>query len=383
MAEMTSRERVICALNHEEPDRVPLDIGGGASTSIVVEGYEALKSHLGISAGTEVLNRVFRVAKLDEAVLETLGSDCYPVTLKPPEKRTPSSPAAGVFTDLWGIRWREARYHEGCFYYELMHSPLADADIKDLDSYPWPDSMDPGFTRNLAEETRRLFNDTQWALVGDCGFKSFWELAYMLRGYDRLLMDLVTNPGFVHALLSKLYDINEVVTGRFLDSVGPYIQVFRTADDVAMQRGSLMSTDMYKTYLKPVYRKYYDFVRTKTDARIFYHSCGNVADLLDEFIDNGIDILNPIQVGAMPDTAALKGRFGERVVFWGAIDTQRVLPRGTEEEVAQEVKRRIRDLGRGGGYVLSAVHNIQPDVPPQNILAMARAARRYGAYPIR
>jgi uroporphyrinogen decarboxylase len=348
----------------------------------VVEEYEALKSYLEISTGTQIMNRVFRVAKLDDAVLEALGSDCYPVTIKPPENLVPPSTAPGTFTDMWGIRWREAHYHEGCFYYELMHSPLADADVRDLESYQWPDPNDPGLTRNLAEDAKRLFYDTQWALVGDCGFKSFWELSYMLRGYDRFLMDLVTNPGFVHALLSKLYEINTAVTGRFLDAVGPYIQVFRTADDVAMQRGSLISADMYRTYLKPVYRMYYDFVRTKTDARIFYHSCGNVVDLLEDFIDNGIDIINPVQVGAMPDTAALKRRFGDRIVFWGAIDTQRVMPRGTEEEVAQEVRSRIRDLGPGGGYVLSAVHNIQPDVPPRNILAMARAARDYGTYPL-
>jgi uroporphyrinogen decarboxylase len=311
-----------------------------------------------------------------------LGSDCYPLGVKPPQNWSPQKAEPGSFIDIWGLLWKEVHYSHGCFYHELMNSPLADDSIGDLDSYPWPDPLDPGYTNGLTDEAKQLYEHTDYALVGDGGFKSFWELGYLLRGYDRFLMDLVVNPDFVDALLGRLFEINIAATGRYLEAAGPYIQVFRTADDMATQQGLLLSPEMYRRFIKPLYKKYYDFIKSKTDAKIFYHSCGNVTDLLDDFIDNGLDIINPVQVSAMPDTAALKKRFGDRLVFWGGIDTQHVLPEGTVQEVEQEVRTRIRDLAPGGGFVLAAVHNIQPDVPPENILAMAEAVKKHGRYPI-
>jgi uroporphyrinogen decarboxylase len=197
-----------------------------------------------------------------------------------------------------------------------------------------------------------------------------------------MMMDLILDPDFVSALLDKILEINLVATGRFLDLVGDYIHVYRTGDDLATQKGPMMSPETYRKLLKPRYKKYFDFVKSKTDAKIFFHSCGNVIDLLDDLIEVGVDIINPVQVSAMGDTSALKARFGDRVVFWGAVDTHRALPYGSVEDVKAEVRRRIRDLGQGGGLVLSSVHNIQADVPPQNIVAMAEATREFGSYPI-
>ena len=380
---MTSRERVFAALNHEEPDRVPLDIGGGTSSSIVIEEYDKLKQHLGVQTETKIWNRVFRVARLDDEVRRRLGADCVPLGGGPPRNWSPPLADPGSFIDIWGLQWGEIHYSPGCFYYELMNSPLADAGIDDLESYPWPDPLDPGYTEGLFERAKRLYENTDYAIVADGGFKSFWELGYLLRGYDRFLMDLVINPDFVHALLGKLSEINLAATGRFLDIAGPFIQVFRTADDVATQKGPILSPDMYRRFIKPLYRQYYNLIKSKTEAKVFYHSCGNVTDLLEDFIDNGLDIVNPVQVSAMDDTASLKKRFGDRLVFWGGIDTQHVLPQGSVQDVEQEVRLRIRDLAPGGGFVLAAVHNIQPDVPPENILAMSDACRKYGSYPIR
>ncbi len=204
----------------------------------------------------------------------------------------------------------------------------------------------------------------------------------MLRGFTQMILDLQMNPEFMSALLSKLLEINIDATERFLDKVGKYIQVFRGGDDMATQQGLLMSLETFRRFIKPVYKKYFDFVKSKTDAKIFFHSCGNVTDLIDDLVESGVDILNPVQVSAMSDTADLKSRFGNKVVFWGGIDTQQVLPRGSLEDIEKEVSKRIRDLGPGGGYVLASVHNIQPDVPPQNIIAMAEAARKYGSYPL-
>lgn len=382
MAEMTPRERVWAAVNHQEPDRVPLDIGGGASTSIIVEGYEKLKEHLGVKAEPRILNKVFRMARLDESVMQRLGSDCRPLGLKPPVnwKQPPSEP--GTFKDMWGITWQQAHYGDGCYYWELAHCPLAEASIEDIERYPWPDLEDPGFFAGLAEDAKELYEETDYAIMADGGFKSFWELGYMLRGFEQSLLDVAMNPEFTIALMNKLLVMNIKMTGRFLDAVGPYIQIFRAGDDLTTQQKRLMSPQSFDAILKPVYKKYFDFVKSKTDAKLFFHSCGNATEVIDDLVEVGVDILNPVQVAAMGDMAEVKRRFGDKMVFWGGIDTQRVLPFGSVEDVEAEVKRRIHELGPGGGFVVAAVHAIQPDVSPDNIIAMTEATRKYGTYPL-
>ena len=382
MTELKSRERVMITLNHQEPDRVPLDIGGGYSTSISIEGYEKLKKYLGYSAETKVMSSIFRIAYVDDNVRKQLGSDLHPITVKSPLHWSPPTSESGTVIDTWGIKWKQVFYSEGCHYYELVHSPLAEAEIDDLDKYPWPDPVDPGYTKGLADEVGDLYENTDYALIADSGFKDFWELAYMLRGYEQFLIDLKINPQFVSSLLSKLLEINIAGTTRFLDSVGKYIQVIRTSDDLATQNGLMMSPQTYRKLIKPVYDTFFKLIKSKTQAKIFYHSCGDVRDLLDDLIEIGVDIINPVQVSAMGNTAELKTKYGEKLVFWGGIDTQHVLPRGTEKEVQNEVKQRIHDLGPGGGYVAAAVHNMQADVPPENIVTMAQAVHKFGKYPL-
>ena len=382
MAEMTPRERVWTAINHQEPDRVPLDIGGGTSTTIVIEGYEKLKNFWGIPGEIVVMNKPFRLARLDEEVMRRLGSDTRPLGIKGPANwKPPVVDDPETFIDLWGITWRKA-YYPGGYYWELYKYPLAEATIEDLDRYPWPDPVDPGFTAGLEDDARLLYENTDYAIMADGGFKSFWELGYMMRGFQQMLIDVVENPEFTLALLDKLLELNIAGTERFLDKAGKYIQVFRTADDLATQNNLLMSPKTYRQVLKPTYKKYMDFVHSKTDAKIFYHSCGNITNLVEDLIEIGVDILNPVQVSAMGDTKALKARFADRMVFWGAIDTQHVLPNGSVADVEVEVRQRINDLGPGGGLVVGSVHNIQPDVPPENIIAMAEATRKFGQYPL-
>jgi uroporphyrinogen decarboxylase len=383
MAEMTPRERVITALNHQEPDRVPLDLGGGTSTTIVVEGYDRLKAEWGIPGETRIMNKAFRLARLDEDVMVRLGSDTRPLTIKGPANWMPPEAPPGYFVDLWGVTWRQAFYGDGCYYWELYGNPLRNATVEDLETYPWPDPLNPGFTAGLKEEVEALYHGTDYAIMADGGFKSFWELGYALRGLEQLLQDLILNPEFVKALMEKILELNLKGTGKFLDIAGPYIQVFRAADDLATQTGCMFSPKAYRTLLKPYYKRFFDFVKSKTDAKLFYHSCGNVAAFIDDLAEIGVDALNPVQVSALGDTAALKARFGDKVSFWGGIDTQHVLPNGTPEEVEEEVRLRIRTLGPGGGLVVASVHNIQPDVPTANIVAMADATRKWGKYPLR
>ncbi len=381
MVGMTSRERVLTALEHKEPDRIPLDIGGGFSTSISVEGYESLKRYLGVSKKSSALDSVFRIAKIDEEVMERLGSDCYPVVCKSPLHWTPPPSAPDEFIDIFGVTWRQQSYGKG-YYMELHKNPLATAHVEDLDDYPWPNPVDPGYTDGLAEDTETIYERTDYALVADTGFKSIWETGYFLRGYQQLLCDLMSNPDFVDALFSKLLQIDMTATGRFLDEVGRYIQVIRAGDDLACQKDLIMSPETFRRFLKPLYKKYFDLVKSKTSAKIFFHSCGNMTKLIDDLVETGVDIINPVQVSAMGDTAALKAKFGEKAVFWGGIDTQRVLPYGSVADVAAEVRQRVHDLGPRGGFVLAAVHNIQVDVSPQNIVAMADATAKFGKYPL-
>ncbi len=361
---------------------MPLDIGGGQSTSLSVEVYEALAAQIGVTPASACLNKAFRVARLDEATLVRLGSDVRPVTLRGPKRRVPPPVEPGTLVDELGVTWRQAPYAGG-FYWEQATYPLADATLADLDRYPWPDPDDPGRYEGLAEEVEALYRDTPYALMGDSGYKNHWEPVFMLLGMERALMAAVAEEEFIRALLDRIAAIAMTATRRFLEITGPYLSVIRTSDDLATQRGPLMSPATYRKIIKPYHQRFFASIKQYTDAKIFYHSCGNVVPLLDDLIEAGVEVLNPVQVAAFADPAAVKARYGDRLSFWGGIDTQWALPRGTPEEVREEVRLRIRQFGPGGGFVAAAVHNIQPDVPPENILAMSQAVREFGGYPLR
>jgi uroporphyrinogen decarboxylase len=192
---------------------------------------------------------------------------------------------------------------------------------------------------------------------------------------EQFFLDLLMNKKLAKALLEKVFDIQSVKMGKYLDEVGEYLDVVCVGDDLAGQSGPLISLDLYREMVKPYHRAYFELIKRKTPARLHLHSCGSIAYFLDNLIEIGVDVINPVQVSAR-DMAPekLKQRFGDRICFWGGIDSQHLLPRGTPEEVACEVHRIISFLGTDGGYVLGAVHNIQPDVPPENIVAMYDAA---------
>jgi uroporphyrinogen decarboxylase len=381
--QMTSRERVATALNHQEPDRVPLDIGAGQSTGLVVEAYENLQAYTGITGASGWLSKIFRVARLDDAMLARLGSDVRPLQLRPPRHWQPPASEDGTLIDEFGIKWQQAPLPGGGHYWEQTTFPLAEATIADLDRYPWPDPHDPGRYAGLAEEAADLYDNTPYAILGDCGFKNHWEPVFLLCGMERALTDIVDNPAFTQALLEKIAGLDFAVTRHFLEATGKYLTAIRTSDDLATQSSLMMSPAAYRKLVKPYHQRYFRLIKEYTEARIFFHSCGNIVPLLDDLIEAGVEALNPVQVSAFKDPAEVKARFGDRLSFWGGIDTQWVLPSGSPEDVREEVRLRIRQFGPGGGFVAASVHNIQPDVPPQNILAMADAVRELGTYPIR
>lgn len=321
------------------------------------------------------------VTTIDERILKKFNIDIYSIYPGvPDEKIIDKENYEHPLVDAWGISYKKIGFH--C---EMIDHPLKNATIEDLRSYPWPDPLKVNEMERLKKEAKDLYENTDYAilLVSD-SLGSLFERAWYLRGFEGFLMDLVSNQKFAEALMNKLLEINIVFLEECLSAIGDYIQIVEVGDDLSIQNGPLFSLDVYRRLIKPRQKELFKFIKARTKAKILYHSCGSVYPFIADLIDIGIDILNPVQVSAINMNAKnLKKEFGGKVTFWGAIDTQKILPHGSPEDVEAEVNKRIYDLAPGGGYVLASVHNIQSDVPPENICAMYRAAEKYGSYPIK
>ncbi|BBO73249.1 uroporphyrinogen decarboxylase [Desulfosarcina widdelii] len=381
MKSMTPRERVRTALNHEEPDRVPFILGGCTTTGITIQAYEKLKKYLGLDSGkTEFYSEYLQIVRVEEPVCQALDIDIRIIPEKAPEGSSVYDKEKDMITDEWGIQYQRPK---GSLYYDICNAPLGEATIDDLDSYPWPDPEHPGRLEGLLDEARELYDNTSYAIFGDTPGNNLFEMAWAVRGMEQFLKDMIINKDFVHALMRKITDIQKKRAERYLSLVGDYIEIFRTSDDLGTQHSLMMSPEMYREMIKPYHKEYFDLIKQYTDAKIFYHSCGAVFPMIEDIIEVGVDILNPVQVSCKNmDTRNLKEKFGDRLSFCGGIDTQSILPTGTPDDVANEVKRRIKDLAPGGGYLLNAVHTIQADVPPENIVRLYEAGKQYGTYPL-
>ena len=377
---MNPRERVLTALNHEEPDRVPLFIGSSGATTVSGPGYEKLKTHLGIQGGPRRwISRTMQYVRMDEEVLVRLGSDARPLIPGPAESSLRKDVSADVLVDDWGVPWRRS---PGSLYFEPVDPPLRHATVDDLEKYPWPNLAPPDRFDRLVSEAKTI-QQAGYATVLLSGVALF-EQAYLMRGLDTLLMDLATEPEFFTALLTKLKNLMVAYVGQLLKDAGPYVDVIITGDDLGMTAGPMMSPHCYRQFIKPHHAELLGAIKQRISGKVFFHSCGNVYLLLGDLAEAGVELLNPVQVaaGEMGDTARLKREFGNRLSFCGAIDTRLVLPCGTAADVRAEVRRRLKDLAPGGGYIAAAVHCIQPDVPPGNIVAMCDEVRIAGQYPI-
>ncbi len=362
---------MIAVLGHELPDRVPVDLGSTAVSSIHQRANDALKTLLGIEANEPVHDVAQGIVVPDEQILQRFGVDCRRVVLRPPSTAAAASPSSNedTYLDEWGVRRQRAE-----LYWEIVGHPLADARVEDLRHYPWPDPHDPCRVAGLAEEARRLYEETDYALVADFVGGGIFEQALWMRGFERFLMDLITDEPLVIALLDTLLERYIEFYAVYLEAVGPYVQIVALGDDLGMQTGPLISPRLYRRLIKPRHKELYDFIHSRTEAKIMHHTCGSVFPFVQDLIDVGVDILNPIQTSARGmDPAALKREFGEQLVFHGGIDVQQILPFATPERVREEVKRIVATLGQGGGYILAPSHNIQADVPPENVLAMYEA----------
>lgn len=378
---MNHKERVLMALDHEEPDRVPVDLGG-RQTTFMVETYEQFKSHLGINdLPTKMMSHKWQTVYVDEQILNRFSIDCRHV--RPPVKAEPefseTAEAKITFVDEWGVkRIIDAGYAS------IIDYPLQTATLQDLEAYAWPNPAEIFDYTSIRNQALQLHSEGEYAIVGNMGSPgNIFEQSWYMRGLTEFFMDLVDNKDFAHELMSKITEIRKQNAKYFLSEVGEYLDVFQLADDLAMQNGPYMSPQLYREMIKPYQVELFRFVKQLTPAKIYYHSCGSVTRLLDDLIDVGVDILNPVQISADGmETDQLKQRFGNKLSFWGAMDTTEILPNGTADNVRNEVRRIIHDLAPEGGFVLASVHNLQPDIPPENILAMFEAASQYGKYPI-
>ena len=380
---MSPRQRVLTALNHQEPDLVPLDFGTGGNTSPVPELYSGLARQYGVEPDGPLLRHFLRLAVVDERILQDLDIDTRPVYMGTVSRGARSCTEPGAFYDDWGVKWKEIQAG-GTVYRELASSPLADARVDDLQTYPgWPDPLDADRYVGVKEQAEHLYHETDFALVGCPGFNSIWERGWYLCGFEYMLESMALNLEFVHVLLRKMTDLCKAALGQYLSLVGPYLQVVKMSDDLGSQNGPLISPKTYREVIKPYHKELFSFVKQFTDARIFMHTCGSVYRLLPDLVEAGVEVLNPVQVSAKDmDTRRLKAEFGDRLSFWGAIDTQHVLPHGTCDDVKREVERRIADLAPGGGYIVAPVHNLQSDVSPENVITMYQHARQVGRYPL-
>jgi uroporphyrinogen decarboxylase len=396
---MKSRERVRATLDHRVPDRVPIDLGGSLVTGINAMGYARLKRHLGLPGPAKVTSVILLLAEVEEELAGRWGLDVLPV---PRYYAAPGVPLDG--------EWREHPLPDGTLAlfprafaprlradgaWELLEEgevasvlspgsgsfvparfPLAGAGLEELEAWQ-PARITSAELEFLRRTARRLYEGTDKALFGWFG-GSIFEQAQFLCGWEEFLVRLAADPAFADRLLEKLTEAAVADLRLYLQIVGPYLEALGFGDDFGVQGGLQISPVMFRERIKPHLARIYAAAHAGSRAKVFLHSCGSVVELIEDFIQIGVDVLNPVQTSAAGmDPAGLKARFGERIAFWGGgADAQRILPLGSPEEVRRDVRRRLEVMAAGGGCVFAPIHNLQADVPPENVVAMYEEAAR-------
>jgi len=364
---MTSRERAKLVLNHQEAGRPLRDFGGTVVSSMTVSAHEKLKKFLGIEYAEKdpIVDYMMGVVTPCEEIQELFDTDFRRIApnLAPPKV------IDGIWTDAWGIKRKKAEPHD---YYDVVDNPLKNAAIDDLFTYPWPDVDDPAIYEGLEERVSNLYENSSHCIIADLAAPGLFGSGTRMRGYEQFLIDMMTDEEFASAFLGKLVQLTYT---NYLDKVGKYIQVVCFNDDFGMQDRMFMSPETFRKILKPHLKEFFSHIKNLTDAKLFLHSCGSVYPIIEDLIEIGVDILNPIQPQAKDmDLIKLKREFGERLVLWGGIDEQGYLMNGTAADVRENVRCITEVMSKGGGYVLAPSHNIQDDIPCENIIAMYKYA---------
>ncbi len=380
---MNSRERILKTINHKEPDRVPIDIGGSLATTMHRVIYDKLKRTFNLKdSKDEILELALQSVVLDEKVLKELHGDVVGIYSKPPKGwKMEINPEDNSYIDEWGIKYRATK---GGLYFDIVDYALKEVTVEKLNKFNWPDPYNEGRFEGLKEKTKFYYKNTDYALNAGCTFGGgILQDGAWLVGFENWFSLLALDKNLAGKLMDKLLAFHMGYWDAMLSRIGRYIQVVVLGDDLGTQDNLFISPAIFRELIKPRYKKLIDFIKSKADVKVFIHSDGAIRELIPDLIEVGIDILNPIQVSArgMGDTKALKEEFGEKIVFWGGgCDTQKILPFGKPEDIEIEVERRISDLKPGGGFVFAPVHNIQPEVPIENVLTLYRTALQFGYY---
>lgn len=382
---MSSRERVLTAINHEQPDRVPLVIGVSNATGIKMKPYRGVKKLIGVDAPDHYIYDwpELGTAEIDEETMLRLHSDVRGVLDLEPEavrQRNRARDPHSDCIDSWGSGQMEIVEND---WFPGIH-PIPEArTVDDLERYEgWPDMSDPSRIAHVRKAAQQLADENQFAILATPWLLFPFERAHAMQGMDVFLLNMAMDADFARALLEKIAGYCKQLMGRFLEELGDNVDIIKIGDDLGIQKGLMISPQMYRDIIKPVHADFISFIKSRTSAKILFHSCGDVGPLIGDFIEMGIDILNPIQTstGSMSDLPALKKRYGKNMVFCGGIDTHRILPFGSVEDVRQEVRRVMEILGPGGGCMIGPVHTVMNDVPPENVLAMVDAVEEFGYY---
>jgi uroporphyrinogen decarboxylase len=402
---MNSRERVLRAINHEEPDRVPIDVGGTRQSGIAASTYHQLKQRLGLATPTRVYDVYQVLAEIEEPILQRFGADCVglnrpavafglrnenwkPWTLfdgTPVEVPGDFCPIVEPNGDLL-LRKPDgsplARMPKGGYYFDRLdkYPGAAHADVATLE----PPLLSNEECDHLHAQAEAYWQNSDRAIIAAMGppYELFFGLG--TGDFQAWMITLATEPEYVDELCGKLVDAWLENLRRFTAAVGDRVQILQFNDDLGTQDAPFLSLRMFRERIFPHYKRGLDWVHQHTKMKVFMHNDGAIASFIPTLIEMGVDILNPVQTTATGmDPVKLKEQYGREIVFWGAAcDCQKTLPFGTPEEVAREVEDNLRILAPGGGYVLASVHNIQANVPPENVIALFDTALSAGRYPV-
>jgi len=373
---MTSRERLRLALEHKEPDRVPVD-NNGIVSNIHEVAYKNLIDYLGLKEEIVILDPVQRIVLASEDVLRTLGVDTRYIYPNAPSWWRYEESGDGTWIDEFG-----AKYKRVGFYADCVDSPLKGKSLEEVKSYKLPDPTHASRFTGLKEKAKSLYESTDYALVSGAMICVDY-LRWMIRGLEDSLMDLSANPDITDYLLDSIVDWMTAFGGALLEEIGEYIEFFWVGDDWGMQQGPFYSPEAFRRIFKPRLAKLIEHLKTKTKAKCAYHCCGSVYWVIEDMIEIGVDILHPIQPSASgnEDTAKIKREFGDRICFHGGTNNQSLF-HGNLIDLQVDTLERIKDLAPGGGYIFSSGHNIQANCPPENIIGLFDVAKRFGKYPI-
>ena len=375
MATMTSRERVLTALNHQEPDRVPTALWGG-TYGLVDDLYLALLKVMDWGEPVAPFRSGHNISYIDDRVLDRLGTDTRYVW----PGASPSSPRPDTMRDGFGQPWKKALP-----YYYPDTGILAEAGLDDIDRLvAWPDPADPRWTAGVRERARLLKEQTDAFVIGRMVTShGVFQTAGHLRGMEQFLLDLALDEAFVAALVERVTDAIDALLRGYLEAGGMYFDMIELpGDDYATNQNLIMAPTTFRAFFKPALRRLVQTVKEyRSDLKVMFHSDGVIQTLIPDLVEIGVDALHPLEPLPAMDLETIKATYGHQLAFIGGIDIVQAMP-GSRQEVVAEVRRRLQQLAPGGGYVLAPANHLQPDVPPENVIALYQAAREFGTYPV-